>query len=146
MNAMIVAGSVYWIDLLPDNVAECVDRLFEIINSQYTQYFNSHCSEEFRQSVRFILRKNIVLGNALDLKKVDGTDTPIIFSHWSPVNTSQIKRIDYFMWWLVDHFSDQTVSNSQTNLFSDLDGKPAKIAEGKQFPLTHYLKIYTYAN
>jgi len=49
--------------------------------------------------VRFILSRNIVLGNALSMKTVDenGEDTeePIVFSEWSFVMGDKMQRKDF---------------------------------------------------
>ena len=116
-NAVIAVGSIYGIDLLPDNIEECIIRLFNIFDNQYSKLYRTKCTDECRQSIRYILGKNIILGDALTLKTVDGGDKAITFSEWSPVNGTMIKRRDYMMQFLVDlHSTD----DSQTNLFSDL--------------------------
>lgn len=143
-NSVIAVGSIYGIDLLPDNISECIHRLFGIWDTQYTQFYKNKCSDACRESIRFVLSKNIILGDALTLKTVDGTDTSITFSEWSPVNGTMIKRRDYFMGWLVDLFSDNATNERQSNLFSDL-GNPVRIADYKDYPLSHYLKLDTYA-
>ena len=56
-------------------------------------------SEDCRRSVRFILSRNIVCGNALSLMRVDenqqDTGEPIVFSEWAFVTGYQLQRSDY---------------------------------------------------
>ncbi len=61
--------SLYGIDLLPDNVACCRDRLFYYI--ERTNPIGLKKSSDYQdvmKTIRFILEKNIICGNALDNK------------------------------------------------------------------------------
>lgn len=137
--AVIAISSIYGIDILEDNVTECRNHLFKIFDTQYTSLYKTNCKEECRVSIRYILQKNILLGDALTLKKVNSNE-PIIFSEWSPVNGSMIKRRDYTMANLLEN---QPID--ELNLFSDLGDKafiPTPVAE---FPLTHFLRLSVHA-
>ena len=132
--AVIAVSSIYGIDILLDNVKECVERLFQIFNQHYTNHFKSLCKEECRQAIRFILSRNILWGDALSLKTTDEKPTPIIFSEWSAINGSLIKRRDFMLSYLVDKCH-------QHDLFSD-EGNQANIPEPvKEFPPIHFLKL-----
>ena len=139
-NAVLAVSSIYGIDKQEDNVTECRQRLFEIFDCKYTARFKANAKEECRDSVKYILRRNIVYGDALSLKTVD-EKAPIVFSEWSPVNGSMIKRRDF-------PFSDliETEETGQDTLFlaeeySDL-GKRAFIPkEIMSYPLIHFLKV-----
>ncbi len=91
--AVIAVSSIYGVDLLQDNVEEARIRLFDIFNERYTKKYKSNCKEECRNSVKFILKRNILRGDALTLKT--SNNEPIIFSEWSAVNGSMIKRRDF---------------------------------------------------
>ena len=39
LYALLAVSSIYGIDILQDNVAECRERLFEIINTKYTELY-----------------------------------------------------------------------------------------------------------
>tara|TARA_R110001583_G_scaffold94340_4_gene237800 strand:- start:429 stop:1091 length:663 start_codon:yes stop_codon:yes gene_type:complete len=137
--AVIAISSIYGIDILEDNVIECRNRLFKIFYTQYKSLYKTNCKEECKVSIHFILQKNILLGDALTLKKVDRNE-PIIFSEWSAVSGSMIKRRDYTMANLLE---SQPID--ELNLFSDLGDKafiPTPVAE---FPLTHFLKLSEHA-
>ena len=139
-NGVLAVSSIYGIDKQEDNVTECRQRLFEIFDRKYTAKFSTIAKDECRDSVKYILRRNIVHGDALSLKTLD-EKAPIIFSEWSPVNGSMVKRRDFI-------FSDliETEETGQHTLFvaeeySDL-GKRAFIPkEIMSYPLIHFLKV-----
>ena len=97
--AVVAVTSIYGVELLQDNVEECRRRLFELWDQDYTAHCKNEANDECRDSVRFILSRNILCGNALSLKCVDrqGKDTadPIIFSEWSLVTGCLVKRRDF---------------------------------------------------
>ena len=88
-NAVLAVSSIYGIDILEDNVVECRKRLFDILNQKYTSLFKEAVQEKCRDAVKYILKKNIIWGDALDLKTVGANPQSIVFSEWSPVNGSQ---------------------------------------------------------
>ena len=133
---IIALSSMYGVDILEDNVLDCRQRLFDIANTTYTKTFKDKCKEECSNTLKHILSKNIVWGDALTLKRVDGSDDPIIFIEWTPVNGSKIKRRDYTMANLLE-----SQPLDEPNLFSDLGDKAFIPTPVKDYPLTHYLKL-----
>ncbi len=134
--AVLAVSSLYGIDILEDNVAACRQRLFEIFDQAYTQLYQAKTKEECRGAVRFILSKNIICGDALTLKTIGEKPEPIVFSEWSPVNGSMLKRRDFTFHSLLD-----TNSVKELPLFSDL-GEDAFIpTPEKEYPLIHFLKV-----
>ncbi len=138
--AVLAVSSIYGIDLLEDNVEECKSRLFDIFSRQYILLYKGNCKEECLNSVRFILKRNILRGDALTLTTVGNGGEPITFSEWSPVNGSMIKRRDYTMTNLIEN---QPIEGF--NLFSDLGDKAFIPIPIKEFPLTHFLKLTEHA-
>ena len=98
-NAVLVATSIYGVDILQDNVDACRARMFAIWDREYRAVCKREVNEDCRAAVRFIFSRNIVCGNALSLKQVDadGNDTtePIVFSEWAFVTGSNLQRSDY---------------------------------------------------
>ena len=136
-NAVIAISSIYGVDILEDNAVECRERLFEIFNKQYTALYKDKCKEECRTSIKFLLQRNILWGDALDFTNPE-TKEPIVFSEWSAINGSMIKRRDYVFKFLVEQ-------THQFAMFND-EGNPAAIDEPvKDYPITHFLKIADYA-
>lgn len=98
-NAVIAAASIYGVDILQDNVEICRERMFRIWNEEYTANCKKEANDACREAVRFILRRNIICGNALSMRCVDekgqDTDTPIVFSQWAFISQTQLQRKDY---------------------------------------------------
>lgn len=131
-NAVLAISSLYGIDILEDNVLKCRKRLFDNFNIKYNSLFKDECLE----TVKYILERNIIWGDALTLKTVSDNPQPIIFSEWSPVNGSMIKRRDFAFHELL-FFAGMR----EQPLFSDL-GEEAFVPEPvKEYPLTHYLRL-----
>ena len=74
-NAVLAVSSVYGIDILEDNVADCRKRLFQIFDQKYSSLFKKKVKEGCRNAVRFILEKNIIWGDALTLFTGNGINT-----------------------------------------------------------------------
>jgi hypothetical protein len=137
--AVLAVSSIYGIDILADNVAACQDRLFEVFNTQYSAIFKTQAQDKCRETVRFILRRNILHGDALTLKTVGDATTPaspIVFSEWSAMNGSLLKRRDFVYAHLVE-----TSSHREMPLFSDLDEEAYIPEPVKDYPLVYFLEV-----
>jgi len=131
--SVIAISSIYGVDILEDNAQECRERLFKIFDQRYTKLYKEKCKEECRRSVRYLFRRNILWGDALDFTNPE-TKQPIIFSEWSAVNGSMLKRRDYMFKFLVEQ-------THQFSMFND-EGNAAAIDEPiKDFPIVHFLKL-----
>jgi len=134
--AVIAVSSIYGVDILQDNVKECRERLFQVFNKQYTLLYKKSIKIECQQTVQYILKRNILWGDALSLKTPDDTYEPIVFSEWSAVNGSMIKRRDYT---LANLLESQPIDG--LNLFSDLGDLAFIPTPVRDFPLINFLKI-----
>lgn len=137
--ALLAVSSIYGVELLQDNVEACVERLYIIVNDCYTNLYKDRSNVDFRKSVRFVLGRNILQGDALTLKTADSKEH-IVFSEWSLVNGSKIKRRDFEFRELADFdpnrptlFAVREVSDTGEAVFSP---KPVR-----EYPLMHYLKL-----
>lgn len=131
--AIIAIANIYGVEILEDNAQECRERLFQIFDETYTKLYKNNCKEECRRSVQFLLHRNILWGDALDFTNPQ-TKEPIIFSEWSAVNGSMLKRRDFVFRFLVE-------KTHQFSMFND-EGEPAAIDEPiRDFPLVHFLKL-----
>jgi SAM-dependent methyltransferase len=117
--AIIAISSMYGIDILPDNVNKCKERLFKPFKK---------CRDEVKRSVQYILDRNIVCGDALSLKG-------IIFSEWSPVG-SGLKRRDFAFNELIAQSAIQDLP-----LFSDLGDDVFIPDPVKDYPVTNIFNI-----
>ncbi len=133
--AILALTSIYGVDILLDNVQTCRDRLFGIFSRYYQKNYKV-LKSDFLRSAEFILSRNIIWGDALDLRTPDENAEPIVFSEWSAVNGSMIKRRDYTM-----HNLMQSQPIEGPNLFSDLGDKAFIPTPVGDFPLTHFLKL-----
>ena len=135
-NAVLAVSSIYGIDLLPDNTEQCRTRLFGIFDQSYIKLFRSTVIDECRNAVKYILSRNIVCGDALTLKTIDDNPQPIIFSEWSPVNSSLLKRRDFSFHGLLEHESMKDLP-----MFSDLGEDIFIPTPVKEYPLIHFMKV-----
>ncbi len=151
--SVLAITSLYGVDILEDNAEECRQRLFQIWNTAYTATAKVQANEQCREAVKFILRKNILCGDALTLLQNDGS--PIIFAEWSLVSGNFIKRRDFRLDVLMQENADETNYDSQMSLFEDetnsnsnwiIDPQsntpiPKPI---KEYPLTNYRSVQNY--
>lgn len=90
-----VVPGMYWMPRTP--VANSLP--YRMWDKEYKAVCKKEVSEDCRRSVRFILSRNIVCGNALSLMRVDenqqDTGEPIVFSEWAFVTGYQLQRSDY---------------------------------------------------
>jgi hypothetical protein len=117
-NLFLAVASIYGIDIQKDNVIKCQERLFEYINTIYREGFKDNLKEELLNSIKYVLSRNILCGDALTLKtyEEDLIGQPIVFSDWTIITGSLVKRKDFI-------FSDliERSSHREMPLFSDLD-------------------------
>jgi len=135
-NAVFAVYSICGIDILEDNVLECRKRLFDIFDQKYTILFKERAKDKCRDAVKYILERNIIWGDALTLKTAGENPQPIVFSEWSPVNGSMLKRRDFTFHGLLDH-----AAMKELPLFSDLGEDVFIPTPLKEYPLTHFLEV-----
>lgn len=134
--AVLAVSSLYGIDKLPDNVSECRERLFDVFDRVYDGLFPKTSKAGCRDAVRFILARNVIWGDALDLKTCNEPRVPIVFSEWSPVNGSMLKRRDFTFHGLLAH-----EGMKQLPLFSDLGEDVFIPTPEEEYPPVHFLEI-----
>jgi len=135
-NAVLAVSSLYGIDILEDNVTTCRQCLFNVFERQYNALFKIAATDDCRTAVKYLLERNIIWGDALTLKTVGEKPQPIVFSEWSPVNGSMLKRRDFTFLELLDH-----AAMRELPLFSDLGADVFIPTPVKEYPLAHFLKV-----
>lgn len=130
-NGLIAIMSVYGVDIMQDNVAECKTRLYDLFMDYYKSLFKKNIKQEYLEIIKFVLDKNILCGDALSMKTTDGN--PIVFAEWSFVKGSMVQRRDFMYEQLI---STEEKKNKQQTIFGDFIEKPIQT-----FPLTHYLRL-----
>lgn len=134
-TALIALGSLYGIDLLPDNVAECVARLYQIFVEHYQTAFPKSVKPAVLNAAHYILSQNILCGDALKLQTESGE--PIVFAEWKAINGSKIKRRDYAF----SHLLDDSKEEYQLSFFSD-NGNQSFIPEPvKEYPAVNFWEL-----
>ena len=113
-NSLLAVSSLYGVDILADNVEACRERLFALWDAEYKAVCKKDCNDNMRHSIRFILSRNIVCGNALKMKCVDenarDTAEPIVFSEWAFVMGGMLQRKDYYFSKLSGESSENQLS------------------------------------
>jgi len=147
--SVLAVSSLYGIDVLPDNVSQCRERLFSVFDDVYERLFPGSSKAGCRDAVRFILARNIVWGDALTLLTGGANPKPIIFSEWSPLNGSMLKRRDFSYHQLLRHeevresllFPESKNETQQLALFSDLGEDVFIPKPEKDYPPVHFMEI-----
>ena len=111
-NMVLAVSSIYGIELLPDNAMACRERLFKICEDEYRALFANRAKEECLASIRYLLSKNIIIGNALTYHRVDHPEEWIIISEWSLLGGGMMNRRDY-------EFSYMVGDSQEEDLFTD---------------------------
>lgn len=141
--AALAVSSLYGIDILEDNVMHCRQRLFGVFEWSYTKLFDGKAKNRCRETIRYILDRNIVWGDALTLMSEGSRPQPIIFSEWSFVSGSRLKRRDFT-------FGDLT-PKPQTEALSLFEEPPEQHVSDlgqnvyipkpvKDYPVIHFLE------
>lgn len=146
--AVLAVSSIYGIDILPDNVRDCRRRLFEIFDFSYAHLFKVAAKDKCREAVRFILERNIIWGDALTLNTVGEKPGHIVFSEWSPINGSMLKRRDFTFRELLRHEEAMQAplfpgleSDEQLPLFSDLGDHVFIPTPVREYAPVHFMEI-----
>ena len=134
-------SSIYGIELLPDNVENCRQRLFVQYLDTYRSHLSAETSLELQRCIRFLLRKNILCGDALTMLQQDGS--PITFCEWTFIGMEgKVKRRDYELAELLRNVEfDKPKPGEYGNLFSDLDEPVFVPLPKREYPLTDCLKL-----
>ena len=156
-KSLIAVGSCYGIELLPDNAEACRQRLEEIVLTDYYMSYmslkrfddsnpgtpfrsgysyDSSILNEYHRSLRYMLQKNVVCGDALTYRTAEGK--PITFCEWTPIAGSmQFSRRDF-------QFDFLVTQSHQYSLF-DEQGEAQSFDEPvRTYPPLHYTQLYRY--
>ena len=147
-KSLIAVGSCYGIELLEDNAEACRERLFDEVVGHIGHI--GHIGQmgrmgrmgrmgdlgDYGKSLRYMLQKNIVCGDALTYRTADGK--PITFCEWTPIAGSmQFARRDFQFDFLVNQ-------THQYSLF-DEQGEAQSFDEPvRSYPPLHYTQLYHY--
>jgi len=139
--AVIAVASIYGMDLSPDTVDKCRNRLFEIFDKEYTISCQNTPSDETREAVRHILRRNIFCGDVVTMKTPNGY--PIVLSEWAAVNGCMLKRRDFRLDRKLEGAKPQVTLN-MTLCRNDKEIKALIPSPIREFPAVHYSRVQQY--
>jgi hypothetical protein len=88
-HALLAVMSIYGIELLEDNLGECIENLQTAFESSYS----GQSDPVLYEAVQQILVCNIIQGDALSLK--DLNSEPLVFPEWSYLGRGQFIRRDF---------------------------------------------------
>ena len=134
-KSLIAVGSCYGIELLEDNAEACRERLFGEVVGRMGRMGDLG---GYGKSLRYMLRKNIVCGDALTYCTAD--NRPITFCEWTPIaGNMQFSRRDFQFDFLVNQ-------THQYSLF-DEQGEAQNFDEPvRSYPPLHYTQLYRYGD
>ncbi len=130
-NSIVVVGSIYGVDILEDNAQSARERLFNRFIEVYEKYFKEYSNENLIKSIKFIIDKNIIHGDALTLKEVD-SENPVTFCEWAIIN-NKLKRRDFTLSDLLAYPPFDKVA-----LFSDMGDEVHIPSPIKDYKLVNY--------
>ena len=113
--AFVATGSIYGVELLADNAADCRERLLSIVDETWKKAAKANGDPRFLNAIGYVLARNILNGDALTMLDAEGN--PIIFSEWSLVAGDKVKRRDFRL----DEMLEGNVEPKETlSLFGDI--------------------------
>ena len=111
-QALLGLMSIYGIELLHDNVAECRQKLLQVI----AEYLAVNSGDEWYNAAVQVLDTNIVHGDALSMTTRAVRPQPITFAEWSYVGKGKYHRRDFRF----DTLTNMSSFGADDTLFADL--------------------------
>lgn len=108
--AMLALMSLYGIELLADNIAECRANLLEL----FAEYLGVNASADFCRAASNVLSQNLVQGDALKMLTHD--NQPITFAEWGYLGKGKFQRRDFRF----DVLTTSSLFSAEDSLFSRL--------------------------
>lgn len=88
-QALVALMSLYGIELLPDNAAECRANLLDV----FTGFLKSKAGDSWTRAGRAVLEANVVQGDALRMVTHDAK--MIVFPEWAYLGRGRFQRRDF---------------------------------------------------
>lgn len=111
-HALLALMSIYGIELLPDNVAECRENLLEV----FTHQIGLSAHDEWTKAAANVLAINVVHGDALSMQTRTPPVGPITFAEWSYLGKGRYHRRDFRF----DTLTHMSSFGKEDTLFADL--------------------------
>jgi hypothetical protein len=111
-QALLALMSIYGIELLEDNVAECCENLLEA----FADYLQLEPTDQLYFAAANVLRINIVHGDALSMTTQGDKPQGIIFAEWAYTGKGMYRRRDFRF----DTLTQLSSFGAEGTLFADL--------------------------
>ncbi len=121
--ALLALMSIYGIELLPDNIAECRANLLQVL----ADLLKLDGSDELYRASSYVLSQNLVHGDALTMRTSD--DLPITFAEWGYLGKGKFQRRDFRL----DVLTGSSAFSAEGSLFAHL-GKHEIFTPTRTYP------------
>jgi hypothetical protein len=111
-HALLALMSIYGVEILPDNVAECRENLFDVL----VRHLRLDGDDELARAATAVLRTNIIHGDALSMETCTMQPRPITFAEWAYLGKGRFQRRDFRL----DTLTQSASFSEEDTLFSDL--------------------------
>lgn len=108
--AVLSLMCIYGVELLEDNIEECKANLLEI----FSEYLNLQREDSLYACADYVLKQNIVHGDALTMKTVKGS--PIVFAEWGYLGKGKFQRRNFRL----DVLTGSSAFSAEGSLFANL--------------------------
>lgn len=108
--ALLALMSLYGIELLADNAAECRARLL----ATFSQYLVLQAGDPCQRAAAHVLATNIIEGDALQMQTRQGD--PLVFAEWAYLGKGKFQRRDFRF----DSLTHTAAFRAPDSLFSQL--------------------------
>jgi len=114
---------IYGIEVLADNIAECVDNLREV----FVEYLHVGQFDELYRAATYVLSQNLIHGDALTMRTT--LDQPIVFAEWGYLGKGKFQRRDFRL----DVLTQSSEFSREGTLFAEL-GRHEIFTPTKTYP------------
>lgn len=111
-HALLALMSIYGIELLADNVAECRASLL----GTFDAFVGAQADDGWHAAAAAVLALNIVHGDALTMRVSSATNDAITFAEWSYLGKGRFHRRDFRF----DTLTQMSSFGEEDTLFADL--------------------------
>lgn len=130
--------SLYGVEIEADTVKTCQERLTQTTKEFYCLEYGEELWENILPIIEYILRTNILCGDALSLTNpINGE--PIIFAEWSFLSSYRVKRRDFIYEQLI------AKSENSESVISDRNSEHFIPRPIKEYPILKVFNIISYA-
>ncbi len=111
-HSLLALMSIYGIELLDDNVAECRANLL----SEFDGFVGTKEGDQWHAAATVVLALNIVHGDALSMRTRGETEEPVTFAEWTYLGKGRFHRRDFRF----DTMTQMSSFGEEDTLFADL--------------------------